>query len=692
MKKLKRMISNAVNILKGGETKKKYLYVFYIAVIAALILEIFVFNFRSVESVFYRGVNETEFSVSNAYKASDGEYVSSGGSVEIIAYNIGRKLNNVYIGLERDEDRPYTGFTLNAVDAANAKGVSAPRREIVQSLENTKYIRTHFGGEVEKLTIKAEIPENDRFKIERIGLNCRVPIYFSVVRFLFVICMIMLLYTIRPKSFIYKHAVDLKKRWQKTTVLVFVIASMAAMWGICHINPQWQNPPWYYNYQYQELSEALLNGHTYLDKEPPKELAQIDNPYDTGLRADKKINFLWDHAYYDGKYYVYFGIVPELVYYLPYKLITKHDFPNYLAVYINCALLLIAAMCLLHAVIKRWFKHVSFGAYMLMSILVAWTSGIMYILKHADFYAIPITMAAMFSMFGLCLWINAEKKGKHGIKRLSARHLFWGSVCMALVGGCRPHVLLTTFFGVILFWNCVFKDRTLFSKKSIKNTVAICLPYVIIGGGLMLYNYVRFHSPFDFGANYNLTTNDMTHRGFVADRNLTGILYYLLHPLTFTNKFPYLNMVDVTTQYQGVTIFEKIQGGLIWISPIIVLGFRGIKNRQWYKKMSYTPYIISVSAIAMAVVLTMLDAQVAGILTRYMTDFSWVFLLAAAIAVFAEYEWQGKCDKLTKFIVICFVFSFVVNSLMIFSDFDNSIELQNPDFYYRAKYIIGFLL
>ena len=53
------------------------------------------------------------------------------------------------------------------------------------------------------------------------------------------------------------------------------------------------------------------------------------------------------------------------------------------------------------------------------------------------------------------------------------------------------------------------------------------IPFIIVGLGLMYYNYIRFDSPFDFGANYNLTTNDMTLRGFNIDRIFLGIYYML---------------------------------------------------------------------------------------------------------------------------------------------------------------------
>ena len=34
-------------------------------------------------------------------------------------------------------------------------------------------------------------------------------------------------------------------------------------------------------------------------------------------------DYLWDTAYYNGKFYVYFGILPLLIFFLPYYAITK---------------------------------------------------------------------------------------------------------------------------------------------------------------------------------------------------------------------------------------------------------------------------------------------------------------------------------------------------------------------------------
>ena len=58
--------------------------------------------------------------------------------------------------------------------------------------------------------------------------------------------------------------------------------------------------------------------------------------------------------------------------------------------------------------------------------------------------------------------------------------------------------------------------------------VLFALPFVLVAAGLMWYNAARFGSPFDFGANYNLTSNDMTKRGFNPGRIGPALFYYLL--------------------------------------------------------------------------------------------------------------------------------------------------------------------
>ena len=102
------------------------------------------------------------------------------------------------------------------------------------------------------------------------------------------------------------------------------------------------------------------------------------------------------------------------------------------------------------------------------------------------------------------------------------------------------------------------------------------------------------------------------------------------------------------------------------------------------------------AAVVLGVFIILTDSQVSGILSRYYSDFSWLFLLAAAIAVFSEYASikRNNCSENTfiKILVTCFIISIIFYGFNIFNDVGPSVIESNPEFYYKAKYLIGFLV
>ena len=60
--------------------------------------------------------------------------------------------------------------------------------------------------------------------------------------------------------------------------------------------------------------------------------------------------------------------------------------------------------------------------------------------------------------------------------------------------------------------------------RGIWNTLAVIVPFLLVGGVTMAYNYVRFDSFFDFGATYNLTGFDMVHRLLCLVEDSMGIV------------------------------------------------------------------------------------------------------------------------------------------------------------------------
>ena len=85
------------------------------------------------------------------------------------------------------------------------------------------------------------------------------------------------------------------------------------------LSPIWNGAIREHRNQYELMAESLLEGHLYIDYQDidPK-LLEMENPYDPEARKQAKVDFHWDHAWYNGHYYMYFGIVPVLSVFLPF--------------------------------------------------------------------------------------------------------------------------------------------------------------------------------------------------------------------------------------------------------------------------------------------------------------------------------------------------------------------------------------
>src|SRR5699024_1927674 len=108
---------------------------------------------------------------------------------------------------------------------------------------------------------------------------------------------------------------------------------------------------------YGALAHSLLNGRLDLEEDPPPELAAMENPYDATARDALNIQGgRWDHAYYNGRYYVYFGIVPCLLFQLPFEAITGVQNLSYAPCMVILGLVfLLSCFGIMGQVVRRWF-------------------------------------------------------------------------------------------------------------------------------------------------------------------------------------------------------------------------------------------------------------------------------------------------------------------------------------------------
>ncbi len=636
----------------------------------AILSEIFIFNYNFFATLNNRPIDlYNSISISKGYSSSSSESeafrITSDNSV-IEFHDLGYEANSIFIDFPTWQNAQTFNLKLQYTDEAHLTYFDSteytagiPDVTVSTAVDSTHYIKLNSTGKLSNLRIEIFSDGDHSIKypiyLDTIELNPNRPFTFVWWRLFGLIGVLLLVYAFRPSSAIYRvkirEADGATKAGMISTLAIEILLLSAFLFQGSNLVGVATN---FYNYgdwdgksiantyevggdnaqQYALLAKAFANGHLYLDEEPPQWLKDMENPYDKGARdeAQKETgeSYLFDVAFYQGHYYVYFGVVPVLIFYLPFYMLTGANFPTAIAVLFMVIAFICGITALLHRFAKYHFKRINLGIFLLCQVAIVTCAGILYLIKFPTFYSLPIASALAFSVWGLYFWMKG--------RRSSHRKLlfFIGSLCMALVVGCRPQIVLLSFLAFPLFWNTYITEKRLFTKDGMREFICLISPYVIVMLGLLIYNYARFGSLFDFGANYNLTVHDMTKRGLEIGRIAPAIFAYFLQTANLTGVFPYLQQVVFDTTYVGQTVREATFGGIFACLPILWILFMSksaLRVRNAQRKSKTTSGVILTLLIS-GVTIALLDAEVAGILQRYYADFSFMFLSAAVLIVF----------------------------------------------------------
>ena len=648
------------------------------------ILELAVFNFSSLRSVFNKPVDLSPYTLCEG--------------TEIHIDGINMKINNLYIDMPVTEHLPIT-FQLNATDEGNFYEYPLGEHTVACNTSATHYLNIHPYGNVRSLIFYFSVDNQPDFSKVKISANVKRPLYLSLWRMLVVYLLSCFIFLLKTDGTAF--CTGFAKRNTKTAKIQMLVAiACALIWIVIgymcsssHLLFNEESKP--HHQQYKELAESLEKGEVALDHIPSEGIKSAPNPYDTVYLQANGIEYKADYAYYNGRYYVYFGIVPELLIYYPYHLLTGQGFPNHAAVFLFYCLFVAATFMLFWKLCESYFMNVSFVAYLLISSSAVTFGSFTYLYFTADLYSVPIMAAMGFTVFGLLCWVYAQTDNA----KLSAVLYFAGSLSMALVAGCRPQMLLYSFLALPLFWNAAFKERTLFSKKSIVQTICFVVPYFAGAALVMWYNASRFGSVFDFGANYSLTNNDMNLRGFSIERMLSGVVTFLLKPPYFTGTFPYLHTTSFDPDYLGRIVTEHYYGGIFFCGIMVwslVLAFI-LRHEIAKRKMTWFFLIFLFSGI----IIGMVDADRAGVLQRYASETAFGFVFASAIVLFTLMDYVGIGKDTDKagygylfaavFLKAVFLLGIAYSFMMIFNT-DSGITLikYNPELFYKVASYFSF--
>src|ERR1017187_2553952 len=290
----------------------------------------------------------------------------------------------------------------------------------------------------------------------------------------------------------------------------------------------------YYNLMVQGFRAGQLN----LKKDVPTEFTKLADPYDPAANISywAQPYRMLDLSYYKGKLFLYFGVTPALILFWPYAALTGHYLFHRQAVAIFCMIGFLASTGLLFAAWRRYFAEVSVSVVVACTLALGFVTGVPILLSWSDVYEVPISCGYMLTMLALAaIWCALHQPGRRG------RWLVAASVLYGLAVGSRPPLL---FGAVILLVPLLQSWRE--RRKIGAQLVAATIPITLIGLGRMLYNNLKFGSPFEFGQHYQIAGEPQFTRQFFQLRYLWfNLRVYFLEPARWSLRSPFVHGITV---------------------------------------------------------------------------------------------------------------------------------------------------
>jgi tetratricopeptide (TPR) repeat protein len=375
------------------------------------------------------------------------------------------------------------------------------------------------------------------------------------------------------------------------------------------------------------LVQGFRTGQLSLKKEVPLGLKQLANPYDGDANLPYRTTYrMNDLSYYKGRFYLYFGITPALILFWPVVALTGHYLSDNQAVTIFCAAGFLASVGLLHALWRRYFAEVSVAAVAAGALALGLAAGVPVLLSRSNVYEVAISCGYMLTMLALgAIWC-ALHETQRGWRWLAA-----ASVAYGLAVGSRPNLL----FGAVILLVPVLQAWRERRRISVL-LMAATGPITLIGLGLMLYNYLRFGSPFELGWHYVVgAVQHVTVRSFSPHYLWFNFRVYFLEPARWSGRFPFVHQIAVPPMPAGYLPVEGPFGILsnipvVWLALAAPLAWRGRSGQAG----SVLRWFVMAAALLSAICALTLGFYHCATF-RYEVDFLPALLLLAVVGILA---------------------------------------------------------
>mgnify|MGYP003266968718 FL=1 len=197
-----------------------------------------------------------------------------------------RNVHNLYVDVGSPDG--YVTVEIYGKDEGNARYYLMGTQNIVENVEESKWIDLHFYGQADSIQISFDVIHNGFFWVNEIGVNQAKPWFFHLDRVLLIYAILGILYFLRGKNekiwgISFEEGCKNKKCIGVVLAVMLILCiGVAGMVQLNTFSPRGGQI-------HQELTKAIMDGRLYLDEEPPQYLEEMDNPYDFNQREYVKV-------------------------------------------------------------------------------------------------------------------------------------------------------------------------------------------------------------------------------------------------------------------------------------------------------------------------------------------------------------------------------------------------------------------
>ena len=328
-------------------------------------------------------------------------------------------------------------------------------------------------------------------------------------------------------------------RWPTGIAIVIVTLCYAwAFWGSTHEICS-ERPTGYYAL----LTDALTSGQLHLKIEPDPRLAALPNPW-AGAQGIPRVH---DATYFNGHYYLYFGISPVLILLAPWHVLTGTFLAESLATTLFGWIGFLLAARLWIRLKQRVFPDLGAMWTAMGVAMIGLGNYVYFLLETPVFYHVPIVCAFMCVMIALNTLeaaLNGNGEAGRRIFLISVASLLW-----ALCVGARPNYAIgLPLFGAFVIAMAYRMGRERLPVAQITRLLAAAIvPAAVVGLGLAWYNYARFGNITEFGIKYQFASIDQRFLKLTDSKNFWPTLAsYLTAGADYTPYYPFVEeKIDV---------------------------------------------------------------------------------------------------------------------------------------------------